>query len=389
MTPGEAQALLHQARTAPSDLERKLAASVLLAARVFPISTTTTSTSEPASPAAGSSTMQFKKATKTQAKLRLTFDGPAGSGKTYSSLLLAKHLGGRTALIDTEHGSAAKYANLFDFETLELEEFSLDTYLKAIEAAKAQGFEVLIIDSLSHAWTGKGGALEEVDRTTGASKFTGGWRQVTPKHNRLVDAMLAFPGHVICTMRSKMAYVLVKDQKGKEVPQKVGLAPVQREGMEYEFDVVADLSVEGDVSVSKTRCPDIAGSAGLLRHADIPKLGETLKAWLTDGTAPVPAPAVTPPQPPPPPVNFTPAPLPSPAPSATRSAQPTAVEQVEIGIAEAQTRDDLDGLLPRINRLSFKEKAMVRSKWTRRRRELQLLASRAGSGVANADAIGK
>lgn len=246
--------------------------------------------------------MQFQKATKKKAKLRLTLDGPAGSGKTYSALELAKKLGGRVAVIDTEHGSAAKYADRFEFDSVELPEFSLETYLKAIGAAAQAGYDVLIIDSLSHAWTGKGGALEQVDRIGGNNKFTNGWKQVTPLHNRLIDTILSFPGHVICTMRTKTEWVIEQDKNGRSVPRKIGLAPVQREGMEFEFDVVADLSAEGHLTISKTRCPDLSGSAGLLRREEIAEVGNKLVAWLSDGSvAPVgvqAAPVVTPPSPP-------------------------------------------------------------------------------------------
>jgi hypothetical protein len=290
----------------------------------------------------------FKKATKMQAKLRLTFDGPAGSGKTFSSLLLAKTLGGRVALIDTEHGSASKYANLFEFDTVSLSEFSLDTYLKTIQAAR--GYDVLVIDSLSHAWTGKGGALEEVDIKGGSNKFTNGWRAVTPKHNQLVDSILAFPGHVITTMRTKMEYV-VEEVNGKKVPRKVGMAPVQREGMEYEFDVVIDLTTEGNVLVGKTRCPDLKSFAG--RHEDIGKVGASLKSWLTDGA---------------------PAPEPKPEPVAEDWADDgtpqTPRAQVEVAIRVAQSKADLDALVPVIKALTAADVAAVKPMWGARAKEI-------------------
>ncbi len=284
----------------------------------------------------------FVKATKKQAKLRLTFDGPAGSGKTYSSLVLAKALGGRTALIDTEHGSASKYANLFDFDVVALKEFSLDTYMKAIAAAGAAKYDVLVIDSLTHAWTGKGGALEQVDSIEERQKFTKGWRTVSPLHTRLIDSMLSFPGHLITTMRTKMEYVLV-DKGGKQVPQKLGMAPVQREGMEYEFDVVVDLDLEGHVSISKSRCPTVNGPG---RRDDVPDMGLRLKAWLTDGE-PVPEPKPTPPAPPA-------------SDWSTDGAPVSPVAQLEVALAETQTKADLDKLVDRIRRLTKAEQDAIR-----------------------------
>lgn len=302
----------------------------------------------------------FKKATKTQAKLRLTFDGPAGAGKTYSSLLLAKTLGGKVAVIDTEHGSASKYAHLFEFDTVALPEFSLDTYMKAIAAAREAKYEVLVIDSLSHAWTGKGGALEEVDRRSAgkASAFTSGWRDVTPKHNALVDAILAYPGHVICTMRQKHEYVLEEDSKGKKVPRKVGMAPVQRDGMEYEFDVVADLDIQGNVTIGKTRCPDLNGA--LLKHADVKGMGEKLKAWLSDG-APPPASA-------PEVVKFDKPPADD---WSTDGAPQTPLAKLEVALTSAQSKADVDKLVPDIQKLAKADQEALRPMFKRRLEELR------------------
>lgn len=286
----------------------------------------------------------FTKATKKQAKLRLTFDGPAGSGKTYSSLVLAKALGGKTAVIDTEHGSASKYANLFDFDVVALKEFSLETYMRAIAAAGAAKYDVLIIDSLSHAWTGKGGALEQVDSIEGRDKFTKGWRTVSPLHTRLIDSMVAYPGHLITTMRTKMEYILVT-VNGKQVPQKVGMAPVQREGMEYEFDVIVDLDLDGNTAISKSRCPTVGGPG---KRDEVPALGERLKVWLSDGE----------------PVKAEPAPTNGANGHAldwSTSGAPTSPRaRVEVALAEAQNRSDIDKVVPTIKTLPKLEQESIR-----------------------------
>lgn len=225
----------------------------------------------------------FKKATKQQAKLRMALIGPSGSGKTYSALSIAKHLGGKVAVIDTERGSASKYADLFDFDVCELESFSPDTYRQTIEQASFAGYDTLIIDSLSHAWMGKDGALEQVDkaakRSQSGNSFAA-WREVTPMHNALVEAILQAECNIIATMRAKTEYVMETNEKGKQTPRKVGLAPVQRDGLEYEFDVVADLNLDNEMIVSKTRCPALTGQV-------IPKPGkqvaDTLAQWLGTG----------------------------------------------------------------------------------------------------------
>jgi len=227
--------------------------------------------------------MQFKPAVKYQSRLRLALIGPAGSGKTYSSLNIARYLGDKVALVDTEHGSASKYADLFRFDVLELTSFSPQVYVDAIRAAV--GYDVLILDSLSHAWMGKDGALELVDRAAKrAGNSFAAWREVTPLHNMLVETMLSSPLHLIVTMRSKMAYVVEMDDKTKKTTvRKVGMQPVQRDGLEYEFDVVADMDVDNTLIVSKTRCPALKGQV-------IPCPGEevasTLKAWLAGEPAP-------------------------------------------------------------------------------------------------------
>lgn len=230
-------------------------------------------------------TIQFQKATVTQAKARLAIIGSSGSGKTWTSLAVGTKLGDRVALIDTEHGSASKYAREFAFDTVSLDSFSPLTYVEAIRAAEAAGYDVIIIDSLSHAWSGKDGALEQVDRRSQGNKFTA-WREVTPMHNALIEAILQSRAHVISTMRVKTEYVVEQDSKGRSVPRKVGLAPIQRDGMEYEMDVVGEIDQDHNLRITKTRCSSLADQVIAKPGAD---LAATLKAWLSDG-APVPAP---------------------------------------------------------------------------------------------------
>lgn len=245
--------------------------------------------------------MQFKRATKEQAKLRLALIGLAGSGKTYSALSVATHLvpGGKIAVIDTERGSASLYADRFTFDVLDLERHGPEDYCDAIEAAEQAGYDVIVIDSLSHAWAGKDGALEQVDkiakREGKQNNFTA-WRDVTPKHNRLVDTMLSCKSHLIATIRSKMEYVLEKDEKtGKSAPRKVGLAPIQRDGLDYEFTVVGDMNLNHELIVSKSRCSAIG--VGDIIDKPGEKMARTLREWLSSGAPrqPMPEPTRVPP----------------------------------------------------------------------------------------------
>lgn len=234
----------------------------------------------------------FKKADRKKAKLRLALDGPSGSGKTFTALRFAQALAsqgkGRIAVIDTEHGSAAKYVGErpdgepFEFDTAVLENFSPTDYTVVLQEAGQAGYDVVVIDSLSHAWEGKGGALEQVDTKANktGNKFTA-WADVTPQHQRMVEAILRSPCHVIATMRSKTEYVLQADSKGKMVPTKIGLKPIQRDGMEYEFDVVCDIDTEHLLKVSKTRCPALDGMSVMKPGASFVR---PLLDWLENGS---------------------------------------------------------------------------------------------------------
>ena len=203
----------------------------------------------------------FKKAQRSLSKLRLAVQGPSGSGKTYGALMLAKGLGGKIAVIDTERGSASLYADLKgmpEFDVLDLEApYTPEKYIEAIHAAEAEGYDVLIVDSMTHEWDGQGGCLELIDQIARA-KFRGNtwsaWSELTPRHRKFVDAMLQSKCHIIATMRSKTETVQTENDKGKKVIQKLGMKAIQRDGMDYEFTVVFDLQADGHfATVSKDR----------------------------------------------------------------------------------------------------------------------------------------
>lgn len=236
----------------------------------------------------------FNKAKRTQLKLRVALCGPTGSGKTYTALQLAAGMGGRVAVIDTESGSASRYADKFDFDVCELANHSPQEYMAAIRDAEAAGFDVLIIDSLSHAWMGKNGALEQVDKAGARSqgnKFAG-WKEVTPIQTALIELIVRSKCHVIATMRSKMQYELQENEKGKKVPVKLGMGVIQRDGVEYEFDIVAEMDQDHRAIFTKSRMAEIADEVISKPGKDI---GKRLKEW-ADGGEPVP-PSVQPPPP--------------------------------------------------------------------------------------------
>jgi len=237
--------------------------------------------------------LQFTKATKAQAKLKLAIFGPSGAGKTFTALRLASGIGGSIAVIDTERGSASKYADRFGFDVLELEERDIKTYVEAISAAGEAGYAVLIIDSLTHAWKE---LLQEVDKLA-KTKYRGNtwsaWSDGTPRQNSLVDAILNYPGHVIATMRTKTEWVTETTSNGKTKPVRVGLAPEQGKGIEYEFDLLFEITIDHICTVIKDR-------TGRFQDRIIEKpseeLGVELREWLSDGVKA--APVVTKPDPP-------------------------------------------------------------------------------------------
>lgn len=225
----------------------------------------------------------FKPAEQTVNLLRFAIAGPSGSGKTWTALAVATNLipDARVALLDTEHGSAAKYARDFDFDTVAMRApFHPDRYAKAIESAQNEGYDVLIIDSISHAWGGPGGLLEIVDKLSAKSRSNNkfaAWGEATPIQNRLIDSMLRSPMHIIATARTKTEYVVEENDRGKKVPRKVGMAPVQRDGFEYEFDVFGEMDLDHRIVFSKTRCSELTG---VVIEKPGAELAEILRAWL-------------------------------------------------------------------------------------------------------------
>lgn len=201
----------------------------------------------------------FRKAQRKQAKLKIGISAPSGAGKTYSALLMAYGIcedWEKIAVIDTENGSAELYSDLGDYSVCPITPpFTPKKYIQAVTEAVQAGFKVLIIDSLSHAWTGEGGLLDMQDKAVKASKsgnsYTA-WREITPEHNRLVDALLQSDIDVIVTTRAKAEYVIT-DDGGKKSIKKVGLAPVFRDGLEYELTVFFDMTQEHIATASKDR----------------------------------------------------------------------------------------------------------------------------------------
>jgi len=220
---------------------------------------------------------QFTLATRNSCKIKIGLQGSSGSGKTYSALLLAYGLTNdwrKIAVIDSENGSANLYSDLGAYSVLKLTApYTPEVYTEAIELAVKNGFECLIIDSLSAEWSGQGGVLDIHSNIPGNS-FTA-WSKVTPRHNAFVQQMLQSDIHIIGTMRSKTEYVL-SEKNGKQVPEKIGMKSVQREDTEYEFTIVFELNQKHQANVGKDRTGLFKNKPELTLSTEV---GKTIAEW--------------------------------------------------------------------------------------------------------------
>lgn len=231
--------------------------------------------------------VQIRKARRSATKLRILLTSPSGGGKTYGALLMAKGLGGKTVVIDTEEGSSDLYDELHEFDVIDMKPpFTPERYIEAITSAEAAGYEVIVIDSVTHCWSGKGGCLELVDDIAKAQFRGNTWSAfsvITPRWRAFVDAILRSSAHIICTGRSKTETAQVEDH-GKKKVAKLGMKLEARDGLEYEFTTVLDLVHDGHyATVSKDRTGIFSGDPKPITV----DTGKRLAAWLA-GAAPAP-----------------------------------------------------------------------------------------------------
>ncbi len=218
--------------------------------------------------------MQLRHSQRKVAKMRLALQGASGSGKTYSSLLIAYGMTSdwsKIAVIDTENGSADLYAHLGGYNVLSMTgPYAPEKYIEAIELCEKVGMEVIIIDSISHCWD----YLLDFHANLQGNSFAN-WAKVTPRQNAFIQRILTSSSHVICTMRSKQEYVL-NERNGKMIPEKVGLKAVQRDNVDYEFTVVFDINMKHYAMASKDRTGLFAG------HSEFPltcQVGMRILEW--------------------------------------------------------------------------------------------------------------
>ncbi|HJW16417.1 MAG TPA: AAA family ATPase [Flavisolibacter sp.] len=224
--------------------------------------------------------MQLRKATRKKAKIRLGLSAISGGGKTYSAILIAKGLCGdlsRVAIIDTENGSADLYAHLGDYNVLSLTPpFSPERYIEAIRSCEKAGMEVIIIDSISQEWDGKGGCLEIVESLGGKYQD---WAKVTPRHQAFLEAILHSPSHIITTVRRKQDYEMIKDGNKVKI-EKAGLREITREGFEYELTINLEMDTQHNASASKDRTNLFMGKPSFVPTEETGKL---IANWCEQG----------------------------------------------------------------------------------------------------------
>lgn len=222
--------------------------------------------------------MNLRVSSKKQAKIKLALQGCAGSGKTYSALLLAYGLTNdwsKIAVIDSENGSADLYAHLGRYNVLPLQDnFTPETYIQAIEICEEANMEVIIIDSISQCWDN----LLEYHANLQGNSFTN-WQKITPRMNAFMQKILQSKCHIICTMRCKQDYVL-NEKNGKMVPEKIGLKAVMRDGIDYEFTIVFDINMKHQAIASKDRTNLFIGKSDFMIT---PTIGSIILDWCNDG----------------------------------------------------------------------------------------------------------
>lgn len=220
----------------------------------------------------------FTEARREQMRLRMALTGPAGAGKTYTGMTIARALSpdGRFAVIDTER-RALEYADRFKFGHVAPAVADPEALPSMLAAAGNDGYGAVLVDSFSLYWSGSGGALDRVDRK--ADKRAG-WSEYRPIENAVKAAILGYPGHVIVTMRVKTEHVTEVNERGKTITRRLGTKIDQRDTVDYEFSVIGEMDTDHTLTITKTTCADLVD-----RVIERPGLDlvDTLAAWLGKG----------------------------------------------------------------------------------------------------------
>lgn len=225
---------------------------------------------------------QFHRAEKESRPARIAFDGPSGSGRTLTMLRVASALGDRIAVIETERGHSHQYADDVEFHSSVLTDFDPEKLFEALASAAVLGYDVVCIDCYSLFWTGVNGMLDKVDADTrpGYGGQNAGWNKNRPMERKVTEALMAYPGHVLVTLRSDTEAVIEPNEAGRMVKRQYAVKPKQRNDLEYDFDVVGSLGPVATVHLGKSRVPDLVDK--VIPEPGV-ELGKTIRAWAEEG----------------------------------------------------------------------------------------------------------
>ena len=220
---------------------------------------------------------KVKKARRQRRPLKIGLEGLSGSGKTFTALRLAfamrrAGIGKRVVVADSENESAGLYDGIsIDGETwvddtcdIPAEKQNPAGYTEAYEYLVGVGYDLVIVDSMTHAWKGALNRVDEIAARNKGDKFGAGWRAVTPEQERMMRVLTDPRAHLITTTRVKGEYERVGGGDGREKIKKVGMKADQRDGLEYEYDCVVRLDPEEHLAVvEKVRgCTAMDGRTG-------------------------------------------------------------------------------------------------------------------------------
>ncbi len=231
----------------------------------------------PSSPNISSNEFTIHKAKRSIAKIRVSLSGISGTGKTMSALLMASGLGKKILIVDTENASADLYADITDYDVLPLNApYTSERYVGAIKYGEEQGYDVIILDSITHEWAGEGGCLERqgVEATRTGNSYSA-WHPITLSHQKFVDAIVNSKCHIIATMRSKPKCV-IDTSGGKTVIRKLGLESIQKDGTNHEFTIAFDIALDHNAFVAKDRTQLFDGQTFKITK----ETGEKILKWL-------------------------------------------------------------------------------------------------------------
>ncbi|MEU4231171.1 AAA family ATPase [Nonomuraea sp. NPDC026600] len=230
------------------------------------------------------SNLAFEAPVRVALKSRVVIQGPSGSGLTWTSLRMAQGMGGTVGVVDTNRGSAALYAEHFDFVHLPMNSGKPNLLIEALAVAAEQRIHTLVVDSGTAFWSGRGGLMSQVDHLT-LNKYNGNnnkaWGETRELEQNLFDALLSFPGHLIVTLRTRADYQLQDLGEGRMGVVKYGTKPEQRDNFDADFHFTLSLDMAHAGTVTKSRVLDIPVGAAIEEPGE--DLGKLVASWLGSG----------------------------------------------------------------------------------------------------------